>query len=115
MDAVKRHTRTGHRAIVESVAGEAASVREAAGSRGDILIVDDGPDNLRVLGELLRGEGYVARPYSDGAVALEAAAATPPDLILLDIMMPTMDGFEVCRRLKEDARLCDIPVIFLSA
>jgi putative two-component system response regulator len=115
LDAVKRHTRTGHSAFIESVAGEAASVREAAGSRGDILVVDDGPDNLRVLGELLRGEGYVARPYSDGAAALEAAAATPPDLILLDIMMPTMDGFEVCRRLKEDARLRDIPVIFLSA
>lgn len=83
--------------------------------RGDILIVDDGPDNLRVLSELLRSEGYLARPVSDGALALEAAAAEPPDLILLDIIMPGMDGFEVCRRLKRDARLRDVPVVFLSA
>jgi len=85
------------------------------GGRGNILIVDDGPENLRILSELLRSEGYLTRPVSDGAMALEAAAAEPPDLILLDIMMPDMDGFEVCRRLKRDARLRDVPVVFLSA
>jgi putative two-component system response regulator len=88
---------------------------ENAGGRGAILIVDDGPENLHLLSELLRGEGYLARPVSDGALALEAAAAEPPDLILLDIKMPGMDGFEVCRQLKRDARLRDIPVVFLSA
>ena len=88
---------------------------ENTGRRGDILIVDDGPENLRVLCDLLRSAGYVARPVSDGAMALEVAAAQPPDLILLDIMMPGMDGFEVCRRLKQDARLREVPVVFLSA
>ena len=88
---------------------------ENTGGRGDILIVDDGPEDLRVLCELLRSEGYLTRPVSDPTMALAAAAAEPPDLILLDIMMPGMDGFEVCRRLKRDARLRDIPVVFLSA
>jgi putative two-component system response regulator len=83
--------------------------------QGDILIVDDTPDNLRVLWELLRSEGYGVRAVPDGAMALESAATKPPDLILLDIMMPRMDGFEVCRRLKADENLRAIPVIFLSA
>jgi putative two-component system response regulator len=83
--------------------------------QGTILIVDDTPDNLRVLWELLRGEGYEVRAVPDGAMALESAAAKPPDLILLDIMMPRMDGFEVCRCLKADENLRAIPVIFLSA
>jgi putative two-component system response regulator len=84
-------------------------------THADILIVDDTPENLRVLEELLRSEGYAARSVLDGAAALEEATASPPDLILLDIMMPTMDGFEVCRRLKQDASLRNVPVIFLSA
>ena len=88
---------------------------ESKAGRGSILIVDDGPENLRVLSELLRSEGYLTRPVSDGDLALQAAAADPPDLILLDIMMPGMDGFEVCRQLKKDTRLRDIPVVFLSA
>ena len=85
------------------------------GKQGNILIVDATPENLRVLWELLRSEGYGARAVPDGAMALEAAATQPPDLILLDIMMPRMDGYEVCRRLKADERLRDVPVIFLSA
>jgi putative two-component system response regulator len=80
-----------------------------------ILIVDDTPENLRVLEELLGSEGYAARSVLSGAAALEAASVSPPDLILLDIMMPAMDGFEVCRRLKQDAKLKSVPVIFLSA
>ena len=100
---------------MESVTTDGERVSESKGGRGDILIVDDGPENLRVLSELLRSEGYVARPVSDGALALEAASAEPPDLVLLDIRMPGMDGFEVCRRLKADARLRDVPVVFLSA
>ena len=115
LDAVRRPGRFGTSAFAESVASEGESSSERRGGRGDILIVDDGPENLHVLCELLRSEGYVARPVSDGALALEAAAAEPPDLILLDIMMPGMDGFEVCRRLKQDARLRDVPVVFLSA
>ena len=80
-----------------------------------ILIVDDTPENLRVLLELLKRQGYKVRAVPSGKLALQAAASEPPDLILLDIMMPEMDGYEVCRRLKEDPKLSEIPVVFLSA
>lgn len=80
-----------------------------------ILVVDDTPANLHLLDELLRHQGYQVRLFPRGAMALKAASAHPPDLILLDIMMPDMDGFEVCRQLKADPALRDIPVIFISA
>ena len=80
-----------------------------------ILVVDDTPDNIVLLTALLKGT-YRTKVATDGAKALEiATAGTPPDLILLDIMMPQMDGYEVCRRLKEHDTLKDVPVIFLSA
>jgi len=81
----------------------------------DILIVDDTPANLQLLSGMLRERGYKVRPAPNGETALRAAHATPPDLILLDITMPGMDGYEVCRRLKADVRLRDIPVLFISA
>lgn len=81
----------------------------------NILIVDDTPENLHVLTQMLTEAGYRPRPAPSGAVALRAAHAETPDLVLLDIRMPEMDGYEVCRRLKDDLRLCDVPVIFLSA
>ena len=80
-----------------------------------VLIVDDTPANLLVLSRMLKAHGYRARPVPGGALALDAARAAPPDIILLDISMPDMDGFEVCRRLKADEALRDIPVIFISA
>ena len=80
-----------------------------------ILIVDDTPENLRVLLELLKQQGYKVRAAPNGKLALQAAASEPPDLILLDVMMPEMDGYEVCRRLKQDDKLREIPVVFLSA
>ncbi|MDP2094363.1 MAG: response regulator, partial [Hydrogenophaga sp.] len=80
-----------------------------------IMVVDDTPANLRLLDELLRQQGYQVRLFPRGALALKAAAAHPPSLILLDIMMPEMDGFEVCRQLKANPSLKDIPVIFISA
>jgi signal transduction histidine kinase len=80
-----------------------------------ILVVDDVPDNLRRLAQMLGKYGYKVRPAQDGEMALKAAATAPPDLILLDIRMPGMDGYEVCRRLKEDPELREIPVIFVSA
>lgn len=83
--------------------------------RADILIVDDTPANLQLLATSLSKHGYNIRAVTDGHHALMAARAVPPDLILLDIMMPDLDGFEVCRRLKEDETLHDIPVIFISA
>lgn len=81
----------------------------------NILIVDDTPANLRLLSQMLAGEGYHVRPLPDGPLALAAAQAEPPDLVLLDIRMPGMDGYEVCRRLKADTRTRDIPIIFISA
>jgi len=86
-----------------------------AGSRGDILIVDDTAANLKLLSKMLTDSGYRVRAARSGAHALAAVQAAPPDLILLDIVMPEMDGYEVCRHLKEDERTRDIPVLFISA
>ena len=80
-----------------------------------ILIVDDTPENLRVLGDMLDQQGYEVRIATSGPNALENATTSPPDLILLDILMPGMDGYEVCRRLKENDKLQRIPIIFISA
>ena len=80
-----------------------------------ILIVDDTPRNLQVLGTMLRKEGYGIILAQNGLQALEATRKAPPDLILLDVMMPELDGFETCKRLKKDDRTRDIPVIFLTA
>ena len=82
--------------------------------RGEILIVDDIPANLRLLANTLSAEGYAVRSARNGSMALASAQADPPDLILLDIVMPEMDGYEVCARLKADKRTRDIPVIFVS-
>jgi DNA-binding response OmpR family regulator len=90
-------------------------MRSARKAEPDILIVDDTPANLQVLSGLLKERGYKVRPAPSGKLALQAARNTPPDLVLLDVKMPDMDGFEVCRQLKADARLREIPVIFISA
>jgi PleD family two-component response regulator len=83
--------------------------------QGDLLIVDDMADNLRVLQSTLSNHGYRVRAVRNGAMALVGAKAAPPDLILLDVRMPEMDGYEVCQRLKADPQLCGTPIIFLSA
>lgn len=82
---------------------------------GNIIIVDDNPNNLQVLTGILQQQGYKVRPALSGAIALRAIAAHSPDLILLDIRMPEMDGYETCRRLKSEDGKRDIPVIFISA
>jgi signal transduction histidine kinase len=82
---------------------------------GDLLVVDDTAANLRLLTRLLSDAGFRVRPAPSGELALRAARAEPPDLVLLDVDMPDMDGFEVCRRLKADPALAAIPVLFLSA
>lgn len=87
----------------------------AKNGQESILVVDDTQANLRFLVEMLTGKGYAVRPALDGRFAITSALADPPDLILLDIMMPQMDGYEVCAALKADARTQDVPVIFLSA
>jgi len=80
-----------------------------------ILVVDDTPDNLTLMSGLLK-DNYLVKVANSGARALKIAQSeTPPDLILLDIMMPEMDGYEVCRRLKADNKTRDIPIIFLTA
>ncbi len=84
-------------------------------TQGDILVVDDTPDNLRLLASMLTEQGYKVRKAINGQLALMAAQSAPPDLILLDINMPDMDGYEVCERLKRDVQTLDIPVIFISA
>ncbi len=83
--------------------------------KATILAVDDTPENLRLLTELLGSRGYDVRPATNGKLALDYVQTTLPDLILLDIKMPDMSGFEVCERLQADERTRDIPVIFISA
>jgi phosphoserine phosphatase RsbU/P len=87
----------------------------AAGRSAGILVVDDTPANLQVLAGMLKDRGYKVRPVPSGKLALSAARRDPPDLILLDINMPEMDGYEVCELLKADENLRGIPVIFISA
>ncbi len=81
----------------------------------DILIVDDTPVNLRLLSAMLVEQGYKTRTAPDGSLALASARAIPPDIILLDIKMPGMSGYEVCQQLKADTRTSNIPIIFISA
>jgi two-component system, NtrC family, sensor kinase len=83
--------------------------------KANILVVDDTVANLRLLVNLLVERGYKVRPASNGIMALSAARTEPPDLILLDILMPNMDGYEVCKQLKADQLTHEIPVIFISA
>ena len=87
----------------------------AAEQSASILIVDDTPANLQVLAGMLKDRGYKVRPVPSGKLALLAARRDPPDLILLDINMPEMNGYEVCEQLKADELLGGIPVIFISA
>jgi signal transduction histidine kinase len=81
----------------------------------NVIVVDDTPANLQLLTGMLKERGYKVRPVPSGKLALQAAKNDPPDLILLDIMMPEMDGYEVCERLKADDKLKEISVIFISA
>ena len=87
----------------------------SAQHKATILIVDDTPANLQLLQGILLKAGYKVRAFSEGAFALEAIQADLPDLILLDIKMPEMDGYTVCESLKSDALTRDIPIIFISA
>lgn len=87
---------------------------EGVSERDVIMIVDDDPITLEVLADILSMEGFYVRPFNSGEDALESLANQKPKLILLDINMPAPDGFEVCRRLKEDDGTRDIPVIFVS-
>jgi len=103
-------SRAGGPAIPGLAAGAQPGARTA-----DILVVDDVSANLQVLAGMLKDRGYKVRPVPSGKLALLAARKDPPDLILLDINMPEMNGYEVCRHLKADEALRGVPVIFISA
>jgi len=92
----------------------AARVKNREGA-SRIMVVDDQPANLKLMEEILRHEGYNVCSFPRGRMALAVASEDQPDLILLDITMPEMNGFEVCEHLKSDPKLAPIPVIFLSA
>jgi PAS domain S-box-containing protein len=83
--------------------------------QSNILIVDDRPENLKILTHILTKQGYIVHPTINGQIALKTVQKNLPDLILLDIIMPGMNGQEVCQHLKADEKTCDIPVIFLTA
>jgi len=93
----------------------AADMTPGSASTAVVMIVDDNPNNLKVLGGMLQQTGYKVRPALSGELALRSLRTGLPDLILLDIRMPEMDGYEVCRQIKADATLADVPVIFISA
>ena len=90
-------------------------MHNADSTRGNILLVDDTPNNLRLLSAMLSEQGYEVRRVINGQMALKTAQAHPPDLILLDIKMPDMNGYEVCQHLKAIDQTQNIPVIFISA
>ena len=83
--------------------------------KADILAIDDTPENLTLLSQMLTEKGYKVRSVTKGSTAIRGAKAVPPDIILLDVKMPEMNGYEVCQQLKADDRTKDIPIIFISA
>lgn len=83
--------------------------------KADILVIDDTPENLALLSQILKDKGYKVRSVTKASTGLRGAKAAPPDLILLDVKMPEMNGYEVCQRLKAEEVTRDIPVIFISA
>lgn len=87
---------------------------EESAVRPTVLVVDDVTENLMIM-EAILAKDYSLKLFSESQEALDYAFANPPDLILLDIMMPNIDGFEACRRLKANPKLVDIPVIFITA
>lgn len=84
-------------------------------SKATIMVVDDTPENLVLISRILLPEGYKVMTLPDGQMAIDAIKTTSPDLILLDVMMPGLDGFAVCSTLKADPLTASIPIIFISA
>ncbi|WP_019502570.1 response regulator [Pseudanabaena sp. PCC 6802] len=90
-------------------------MQQIGASSANILVVDDNLDNLRLLSKILIQEGYAVRSVTNGKLALITVDAAPPDLILLDVNMPELTGYEVCQQLKSNEKTAEIPVIFISA
>jgi signal transduction histidine kinase len=91
------------------------ATNQTGATQGNILIIDDAPENLQLLSKTLSEQGYIVRGALKGQMGIKAAQSAPPDLILLDIKMPDIDGYEVCEIIKNDPNIKEIPVIFLSA
>ncbi|NET26696.1 MAG: response regulator [Okeania sp. SIO1I7] len=91
------------------------AVSSPTSEKGNILLVDDQPENLKLLSDLLEEQGYEVQQAINGLIALKAIAVSSPDVILLDIHMPELDGYTVCQKLKANPQTQDIPVIFVSA
>ncbi|MEG4121012.1 response regulator [Microcoleus sp. N9_B4] len=104
----------GDRRFANAKVGE-SDLHQLETCKGNIVIVDDLPENLRFLTEILTKEGYTVRCVTNGAMALRTVRNHPPDVLLLDIKMPDMDGYQVCETLKSDEKTSEIPIIFLSA
>ena len=102
-------------AVVDSSLPVVSCTVVTTSEKGRILLVDDQPQNLKLLSCLLEEEGYEVQQAINGRVALKAIPKTFPDLILLDIHMPELDGYTVCQKLKDNPQTQDIPVIFISA
>ena len=92
-----------------------SSAARALGCRGLVLVVDDDEANRTLLRDPLETHGYEIVEAENGERALQKVEQRPPDAILLDVMMPQMDGFEVCRRLKKDPRTAHIPILIVTA
>ena len=112
---------TLHRQELDKTEGEIfslmglRSIHELRENKATIMIVDDRPENIRLLAVALNRQGYTVESVDNSATALSIARAIKPDLILLDIMMPVMDGYTVCQQLKKDPETAETPVIFVSA
>lgn len=102
------------RQTIRSVPKNEGNKMEESVEQPTILVVDDAPENLMIMESIL-AKDYSLKLFNDARKALDYAFENPPDLILLDIMMPKIDGFETCRRLKANPKLVDIPIIFITA
>jgi two-component system, sensor histidine kinase and response regulator len=115
-DTTHQNKTENNTVMVGNAVGNAVNGQTGKSSAlANILIVDDTPANLNVLTSMLTQQGYKVRPAISGEVAVKAVAVDVPDLILLDIRMPNMNGYEVCQRLKSNDRTMDVPIIFISA
>src|SRR4051794_40816064 len=85
------------------------------GAAGRVMVVDDNPQNVALIQAQLGREGYAVSSATDGRAGIAAAAADPPDVILLDVMMPGLDGYEVCQWLRADTRTATVPIVMLTA
>lgn len=119
LKAILEHQMRHQPPVVESLSpvtlSPVPSAAEKGKEKGNILLVDDQPENLKLLSDLLEEQGYELQQAINGVVALQAIAIARPDVILLDIHMPELDGYTVCQRLKANPLTQDIPVVFISA